>query len=46
MGRMCVVGHQDCGRQKMEECAIECRIIASNSEEGQGPHRVVVPMLL
>jgi hypothetical protein len=46
MGRMCVVGHQNFGRKKLEECGIEQRRIVSNSEEGHGPYKAVVPMLM
>jgi hypothetical protein len=30
----------------LEECGVEWRSMASNSEEGQGPQRAVVPMMM
>jgi hypothetical protein len=43
---MCVAGHQNFGRKELEECGIKWGRMASNSEEGQGPQRAVVPMMM
>jgi hypothetical protein len=44
MGRMCVAGYQNLGYKELEECSVEWRRMANNSEEGQGPQRAVVPV--
>jgi hypothetical protein len=41
-----VAGHQNLGRKKLEECSIEQRRMVSNSEEIQGAHRAVEPMMM
>jgi hypothetical protein len=41
-----MAGHQNYVRKKLEEFGIEYRGMASNSEEGHGPHRSVVPMFV
>jgi hypothetical protein len=46
MERIYVAGHQNFGRKKLEECGIEWRRMRCNSEEGQGPHMAVVPILM
>jgi hypothetical protein len=46
MGRMCVARHQNFGRKELEECGIKWGRMAGNSEEGQGPQRAVVPMMM
>jgi hypothetical protein len=43
---MCVAGHQDFGCKELEECGIKWGRMADNSEEGQGPQRTVVPMMM
>jgi hypothetical protein len=46
MGRMYVAGRQKFGSKKLEECGIEWRRMARNSENGRGPHTGLVPMLM
>jgi hypothetical protein len=46
MGRIYVAGHQNFGHKKLEERGIEYKRMARNSEEGQGPHRAIVPMMM
>jgi hypothetical protein len=46
MGRMCVAGHQNFGCKELEECGIKWGRMGGNSEEGQGPQRAVVPMMM
>jgi hypothetical protein len=46
MGRMCVAGHQNFWCKELEECGIKWGRMAGNSEEGQGPQRVVAPMMM
>jgi hypothetical protein len=43
---MCVAGHQNFGCKELEECGIKWGRMAGNSEEGQGPQRAVVPMMM
>jgi hypothetical protein len=44
MEKICVSGHQNFWCKKLEECGLEWRRMASDSQEGQGPHRAVVPI--
>jgi hypothetical protein len=46
VGRMCVAGHKNFGCKELEEGSIEWGRMASNSEEGQGSQRAVVPVMI
>jgi hypothetical protein len=41
-----VAGHKNFGCKELEECGIKWGRMAGNSEEGQGPQRAVVPMMM
>jgi hypothetical protein len=43
---VCVAGHQNFGRKKLEECSIGQRRMVSNSEECQSTHRAVESMMM
>ena len=46
MGRLCPAGHTDIGNRELEECSTEQTGMARASEEGQSPHRAVVPLMI
>jgi hypothetical protein len=46
MGRLCVAGYKIFGCEKLEERCAEWRRMASNSKEGQGPQRAVLPVMM
>jgi hypothetical protein len=45
MGRLCVAGYKIFGCEELERCA-EWTRMESNSKEGQGPQRAVVPVMM
>jgi hypothetical protein len=46
MGGWCELGYQGPGSEELEECDYELRRLAEASEQGQGPHRTVEPMMM
>ena len=46
MGRLCPTGHKDIGNKELEERSTEQTGMAGASEEGQGPHRAVMPLMM